>query len=316
MASLKRIVKKLQRKSSKSHVMFLGFVVILFFGVAMALRYYAFEPLRLNDGTMYPKFHEHEIVWMCKLPLCLEKLNVNDYVWAELRNEESMIRKIVGMPGDKISISNRGRFKSKRTSFRWKEENIFIESRSFHIPQKGDTLWHNKLNDIEEDYFLSILSDQGEDFYIQTSLWQGEKEMPLEKIGASKLGNRQVSLHEVNTLPWQDRYLLELQIFRRESGTQPYKIKRNFYRASDSTAIEYVVAKEDYYFLACEQGAHCPDSRELGYFPKSRILGIYKASSKKATKNTRNFLLTTQSTRNFLFKKLKFNEQTLKPAEH
>ena len=36
----------------------------------------------------------------------------------------------------------------------------------------------------------------------------------------------------------------------------------------------FIVASDNYY-LACEQGNHCVDSRELGFFTKERILGRY-----------------------------------------
>ena len=43
----------------------------------------------------------------------------------------------------------------------------------------------------------------------------------------------------------------------------------------DSTLIEKFVVEDDCYYLACGRGSHCVDSRETGYFTKSRMLGRY-----------------------------------------
>lgn len=275
MASLKATVRKLHRHHSKAHVFFLGFVVVATLAVAIGLRYYALEPLRLGDSSMYPRFHDKDILWMCKHKKCTEKIKADNIVWASLRNKETMVRRVAAKPGEEVAISGVGRLKVNGRKFKWHDENVFIESRSFYVPKKGDTLWFEKLNDVEEDYAIGILQDQKRKFFIESSLWQGEDSVSLEKIGASKLGNSPVSIQMINTLPWQDRYLLELQVFKRENGSDPFKIKRKFFNASDSSQIEYVVAKDDYYYLVCEKGAHCPDSREHGYFPKKRIMGKY-----------------------------------------
>jgi hypothetical protein len=117
------------------------------------------------------------------------------------------------------------------------------------------------------------MHEQNEKIYIKSSLWQGNREMPLERIGSTKLGNRLVSLQEIDFMPWQDRFLVELQIFLAEPGNTPIHIKRELYNAKDSSKISFYVVPEDCYYLLCEKSSHCADSREIGYFTKNRLIG-------------------------------------------
>lgn len=241
--------------------------------IAMAARFYIFEPLQLHDSSMYPRHKDREVLWMCKLPRCIDRIDYDETVWAKLRNGETLVRKVIALPGDKVDFSDNGRVKTPHGKFKWKEESAFIQSRQVHIPRKGDTLHIAHLNDVEEDFMINLLIEQGEEFFVKTTLWQGEREIGIERVGAAKLGNRQVSLQEIDFLPWQDRYLLEQQIFHSEPGNAPIQLRREFLRKSDSTKIESIVVHEDCYFLACEKGAFCLDSREAGYFTKSHLLG-------------------------------------------
>jgi len=275
MANLKRKVKRLQWKNSKACIVLLVFILVAAFAFAMALRIRVLEPLQISDSSMFPRHKEKEILWMCKLPQCTDNVAYNETVWATLRNGESIIRKVIGLPGDKIGFSDKGRVLTPHGKFKWKDETAFIQSRQLHIPRKGDTLHFAQLNDIEEDYMINLLIESGRKFYVKTSLWQGNHEINKERLGSTKLGNRQVSLQEVDFLPWQDRYLLEEQIFHSEPGDSPIQIRREFFDEIDSTQITELVVHEDCYFLACVKGAFCLDSREAGYFTKSHIRGRY-----------------------------------------
>ena len=274
MASLKHTVKILQRKNSQSHVFFLVVLLGIFLALALACRYYVIEPIKMVNASMQPRHKELSTIWFCKLPQCVDHIEKNETVWAKLRSQETLVRKIIAMPGDTLSISDKGRVKSGKLNFRWKNENAFIESRTIYVPKKGDTLYFEQLNDIEQDYAITLLGEQGVKFSVKSSLWQGDREIAIDVVGSTKLGNRQVSLQEVDLLPWQDRYLIELQIRRSQPGNAPIKLKREIL-AEDSTPIEKFVVENDCYFLACERGNHCVDSRETGYFTKNRLLGRY-----------------------------------------
>lgn len=290
MSNLRNKVKSLLRRNSKGRVVMLALSLAATLSVAMAARFYIFEPLQLHDSSMYPRHKDREILWMCKLPRCIDRIGYNETVWAKLRNGETLVRKVIALPGDKLDFSDNGRVKTARGTFKWKDETAFIQSRQLHVPRKGDTLHIAQLNDMEEDFMINLLIEQGEEFFVKTTLWQGDREIGIERVGAAKLGNRQVSLQEVDFLPWQDRYLLEQQIFHSEPGNSRIQMRREFLRKSDSTKIENVVVQEDCYFLACEKGAFCLDSREAGYFTKSHLLGRNVSEPRNAINYIKRFV--------------------------
>ena len=253
------------------------FFLVLILGVVLAVmigvRHYVMEPVRMQDNSLYPKFAKNSVLWICKLPSCTEDIQDGDFVWGVMRNQDNMVRKVLGVPGDSITITNNGKVYTPHRNFKWKGEDAFIETRSIYVPRKGDTLFFDKLNDVEQDNLISLMHEQNEKIYIKSSLWQGNREMQLERIGSTKLGNRHVSLQEIDYMPWQDRYLVELQIFQAEPGNAPIHIKREIFNAKDSSKISFYVVPEDCYYLVCEKANHCADSREVGYFTKNRLLG-------------------------------------------
>ncbi|MCF0223426.1 MAG: peptidase [Fibrobacter sp.] len=265
------------------------FIILLaVLGLSAVARHYAFVPLRLTDSSMAPAFKERSVVWMCKLPHCLNHYEEGDFLWASLRGNENMVRKILALPGDTVTITDKGRVTTPRQKFKWNKEDSFIQSRSFYVPKAGDTLYFEKLNDVEQDYIIGYLREKGQHIIVQTTLWQGEHEIPLERVGATKIANRQVSLNEIDFLPWQDRFLIETQIRQSEPGNAPITLKRKIFRgkkqdvAADvktadviSEPIHKIVMEDDCYYLICNKGDNCPDSRETGYVTPEKIYGRY-----------------------------------------
>ena len=230
MSRLTRKVKRLQRKNSQSHI-FLLFLFLLFVGgLAFVARLYALAPVKIMDSSMTPKFKEHSIHWMCKLPQCLGEIHDQDIVWVALKSGEAMVRNVLAMPGDSIEITDKGIVRTPHRNFKWKDEDSFIQSKTIYVPKAGDTLYFDKLNDVEQDYILSYLHTHGQKVAVKSTLWQGDREINLDRVGSTKIANRQVSLKEINFLPWQDRYLIELQIRQSEPGNAPIKIKRELFR--------------------------------------------------------------------------------------
>ena len=275
MAYLDRKVRRLQWRTSKARLFFAVFIMLVTFTGALAIRYYAIEPILLRDTAMQPRIKEGSLIWVCRLPQCIDKASFGDIVWAKQPNDETLVRKIIGYPGDSIEISDKGRIKTKRKRFMWRGEDSFIETRKFYVPKQGDTIILSTLNDVEEDYILRLMNEQGLPLTIKSTLWQGNREISIERIGSTKLGHRLVSLKELDVLPWQDRRLIEMQIRQAEPGNSPIKIKRQFFVEGDSVPMDTFIVASDNYYLACEKGNHCVDSRELGYFTKERILGRY-----------------------------------------
>lgn len=273
MSALDRKVRSLQRRHSRAYAFFLVFILGVVFALMIGVRHYVMEPVRMQDNSLYPKFAKNSVLWMCKLPRCTERIQDGDFVWGIMRNQDNMVRKVLGVPGDSITITNNGKVYTPHRNFKWKGEDAFIETRSIYVPRKGDTLFFDKLNDVEQDNLISLMHEQNEKFYIKSSLWQGNRQMAIERIGSTKLGNRLASLQEIDYMPWQDRYLVELQIFQSEPGNAPIQIRRELFNAKDSSKISFYVVPEDCYYLVCEKSNHCADSREVGYFTKNRLLG-------------------------------------------
>lgn len=230
MSRLSRKVKWLQRRNSQSHI-FLLFLFLLFVcGVAIVGRLYAIAPVKIMDASMTPKFKEQSTHWICKLPQCLSEIRDQDIVWLSLKSGETMVRRVLAMPGDSIEITDKGRVRTPHRNFKWKGEDAFIQSHTIYVPKAGDTLYFDKLNEVEQDYIVAYLHTHGEKIAIKSTLWQGDREINIDRVGATKIANRQVSLKEVDFLPWQDRYLIELQIRQAEPGNAPIKIKRELFR--------------------------------------------------------------------------------------
>ena len=288
MSALDRKVKSLQRRHSRAHVFLLVFILGVVLAIMVGVRYYVIEPVRMQDNSLYPKFKKNSVMWMCKLPNCTDKIADGDFVWGVMRNQDNMVRRVLGVPGDSITITNNGKVYTPHRNFKWNGEDAFIETRSIYVPRKGDTLRFDQLNDVEQDYLISLMHEQNEKFYIKSSLWQGNREMPIERIGSTKLGNRLVSLQEIDYMPWQDRFLVELQIFLAEPGNTPIHIKRELYSAKDSSKISFYVVPEDCYYLICEKANHCADSREIGFFTKNRLLGRANKVANKLQKQVDN----------------------------
>jgi signal peptidase I len=276
-------------------VFFLVFILGVVLAIMIGIRYYVLEPVRMQDNSLHPRFKKNSILWMCKLPRCTESIVDGDFVWGIMRNQDNMVRRVLGGPGDSITITNNGKVYTQHRNFKWNGEDAFIETRSFYVPRKGDTLHFDKLNDVEQDYLISLMHEQNEKFYVKSSLWQGKREMPLERIGSTKLGNRLVSLQEIDYMPWQDRFLVELQIFLAEPGNTPIHIKRELYSAKDSSKISYYVVPEDCYYLICEKSNHCADSREIGYFTKNRLLGRANKAANKIQKQIDDRIFRAQN---------------------
>ena len=314
MSALDRKVRSLQRRHSRAHVFFLVFILGIVLTIMVGVRTYIFEPVRLQDNSLYPKFKKNGVMWMCKLPSCTEKIVDGDFVWGIMRNQDNMVRKVLGVPGDSITITNNGKVYTPHRNFKWKGEDAFIETRSIYVPRKGDTLRFDQLNDVEQDYLIALMHEQNEKIYIKSSLWQGNREMPLERIGSTKLGNRLVSLQEIDYMPWQDRFLVELQIFLAEPGNTPIHIKRELYNANDSSKISFYVVPEDCYYLVCEKSNHCADSREIGYFTKNRLIGRANKTANKIQNKIDNRIFELQNSIRSLLKKTQ-KKKTEKPKK-
>ncbi len=268
-----KLLKKLIVKNSQTRVFFIFLVLIVVFTLSILTRFYAIEHIQIKDNSMAPEIKNNERLWICKTPWCKNQIHPNDIVLAQKRIGEVLLRRVIGLPGSELKISSEGHVKSAYLDFVWKNETAFIDSRHFYIPKKGDTLFLDSLNDVEMDLAISILKQQNTSFFIKPSVFQGSQELPLNVVGSARIASRPVSIKEIQGLPWQELFLIGLQVQKNQPSVGEVKIKREVYSLKDSSKIESFIVLEDYYYLACNQGARCIDSRELGLFSRSTIIG-------------------------------------------
>ncbi len=250
--------------------------IIVCAALAVGARFYALTPVVLNDNSLYPKVPKGKRVWICTLPQCRQNIKTDDIVLAKRPGSgEVFLRRVIGLPGTNMQISLTGEVTSPGLNFHWDGENAFIDTRSFHIPKAGDTLAIGSLNDVEFDYAARLVAQNfgRRNVRTQVTLLQGSQPMPLERIGTARLASRPVSVREVSGLPWQELYLIQLQIQREEPGSRHIHFMRRIYKVKDSSEVAVFRVKEDNYYLACFKGNQCQDSRELGYFTKKSIVG-------------------------------------------
>ena len=69
------------------------------------------------DASMTPKFKEQSTHWMCKLPQCLAQVKDQDVVWLTLKSGETMVRRVLAMPGDTIEITDKGHVRTPIEEF-------------------------------------------------------------------------------------------------------------------------------------------------------------------------------------------------------
>lgn len=272
-SSSEKLLKKRFISNSQTRLFLLLFFLATVLSASILTRLYIIEPIQIKDLSMAPDIKSKALLWICKAPWCLSNIKSNDFVLAQKRIGETLLRRVIGQPGSNLKISSEGHVKSDFIDFIWKDEIAFIKSREFYIPKKGDTLFLDSLNDIETDLAISILKQQNMPFFIKPRVFQGTQELPLEVVGSTRIASRPVSVKEIHGLPWQEIFLIELQVQKSQPHVGEVKIKREIYSSKDSTKIESIIASEDYFYLACNQGYRCIDSRELGLFSQSTIIG-------------------------------------------
>lgn len=268
-------VKKLLRATSKRWNVILFLVLIAIASLACTIRFYVFEPVVVSDTSMTPAIHKGKRVWVCKLPYVKKHLQAGDFVLAKLKNGDLVLRKILAMPGDTVVLFPNGKASVGDRSFKWYRESEILDKREFYVPKKGDSISFDSLNDISFDYASGYLHKKYgfRKYFVKAALYQGNDSVPLSRVGSTRLAGRPISAKEVPGLPWQELYLIKLQIKREEPGAKNIHFERKLFRRKDSTEVKTFVMDEDCYYLICIKGDRCEDSREFGYVPQNSITG-------------------------------------------
>lgn len=281
MRSAKREVGRLLKRSSRARFTLLWLVVLLMVPCSWLLRTYVFEIVIVKDSGVSESMPQGSFAVFCKLELCKERLERGHLVLLKRPPNERMIRKLLALPGDTLEISSNGTAKVGDTVWAFEGDKYIIADRKLYLPREGDTLTLDSLSDIELDFALNILRSEHVKFFVEAVPVAGERSLPSELAGNTRIAQRPVSLREVPGLPWQDLFLISNQIKLLLHTTEPVEFKRTVMNAEDPTKIETFTAREGMYFLACEKLDRCADSREFGYLPGSSILGVHVLSFSK-----------------------------------
>lgn len=273
--SLESRNRKLLRETSRKWNLVLGGFLAGVFLLGLAVRFYAFEPIRLLDNSLEPQIQPGKIVWLCKLPFCTNKLDRGDIVLADFPGKGSVLRAVIGLPGDSVQIFPNGKIQAGTAEHVWEDESEMIAPRGFRIPRENDSVFISTLNDISFDYASRFLHRKfgAHRYYIQTKLFRENDTLPISRVGSAHLFGRPVSIREIHGLHWQEYFLIALQIDREDPGAKAVHFERRLFDSRDSSELAVFRFPENSYYLICLRGNRCEDSRTEGYIPQSRILG-------------------------------------------
>jgi len=100
-------VSRMQRKELSRRREFWGWVLSLVFAVAIAvaLRAFVFEFIRVDGDSMLPTLHTNEYVFMEKVSYWFNEPEYGDIVICHYPNRtETFVKRVIGTPGDTIEI--------------------------------------------------------------------------------------------------------------------------------------------------------------------------------------------------------------------
>lgn len=253
----------------------MGTILAAIFVASLSARFYAIEPYRVIENSMEPLLPAGKIVWVCKLPMCTDKLSRDDIVLISFPDHSKALRSVFGLPGDSLHISPSGKLLAKDKVHLWEDEFEILAPRSFYVPRKDDSISFNELNDLSFDYTSELIRREFgfRNFYTQAKLFRGSDTLPISRVGSTHIFGRPVSIREINGLHWQEYFLIGLQIDREDPGAKHVHFERKLYRTEDSSEVEYFRSPQDTYYVICQKGNRCEDSRSLGYVTQKQIVG-------------------------------------------
>lgn len=313
MKSASREIHRLLHRASPVRLVMVFLFLLLMLPLSLAIRYYAVESILVDDAALAPEIDEKTFGVFCKLPSCIETLKEGDFVLFRLSDRTLAIRKILALPGSRVRFFASGFVSINDSTPRSvANEGVFIADREFYVPAAGDTLVIDELSDVEFDYALNLLKQQGIFFSVEAKPYLGDEELPLEYAGNTRIGSRPTSIRELPGLPWQELFLIAHQIRRNLHTTQMVHFNRSIYDAekivpvkkevwsvepdsqmldaldvgeTDYTvrgSIEAIAVGDDMFYVITPNLNRAQDSREFGYIPRSKIIGklVFKCGSK------------------------------------
>lgn len=273
MASLSPSQKLLRRHSPWRLAFKIGGAVLLGL-VAVAIRMWMIEGVRLPDRALVPDYPAGKWMWVCKADRCIDQIQASTPVLFQTTAGQRLMRIVVGGPGEKVTGDMNGKISAPGFQRKIRDDSWFFDKISLQVPKRGDSLVFSKLNPAELDLALRLYREQKpkHKLRVEASLWIDNRLVPLEKAAIAQIHGIPVKSKEIGSMSWQELKLIEMQVLRNEHGSSQVEIRRTVSRKS-KPVLGFKV-KEDCYFALCLRAKDCVDSRELGYIPRNRILGV------------------------------------------
>jgi len=222
---------------------------LCFVAFAMFLRFFVFSVWTF----------EEQRIFVCEIELCKQNTKKGDLLLVKASNGNPILLWQIGKSGDSVEIP---------TPF---------DTLNIAIPQVGDTIIFDSLNPMlwDASFILYRGLSSEKELKKDVSLWNNEKEIPFYYVGRASISGRPVTEREVAFLPWQELRILELQLQKIFPAYDNIHFKRKLF--VDSLEIKSFVVNKELFYLSCERPGQqklCYDSRENGFFEKSKLQGV------------------------------------------
>lgn len=121
--------------------------------VILCVRTFILEPGIVNGRSMEPTYFDDRFFWVNKFTLLFREPRFGDIVIAKEPNVDKLIvKRIIGVEGDRISIEREGVFLQKKEGNRQKLEEIYLQKGVVTKSQNGKPEYFNSIP--KDSYFL------------------------------------------------------------------------------------------------------------------------------------------------------------------
>lgn len=124
-------------------------MAVLALAIVLPIRYFLFQPFVVNGGSMNPNFEDgdylivDEITYRFRSPVRGEVVVFH----APTQSQTRYIKRIVGLPGERVVIKDQG-------VHVFKEDGEYVLDESFYLPQDSLTTGKVDVKLSEDEYFL------------------------------------------------------------------------------------------------------------------------------------------------------------------
>ncbi len=100
------------KSSTKSTIVEWGIAVISALAIAVIIRFFLFAPYEVNGTSMYPTLGGNELLIVNKIIYDVSDPSYGDIVVFHTDEHRDFIKRIIGLPGDKVAVKNGSVFRN------------------------------------------------------------------------------------------------------------------------------------------------------------------------------------------------------------